>query len=224
MITEPTGATEIAGIIGEPSLNVGNDLYHLGTGGLAQQPDPKLKLYLITDKGKKYIEHPPVPSTPPSAPQSAIPSAPQSTPPSAPQSATPSQTPPQTPPQTPSQTPSEEPPERETAKTIPSQSDLFRNEGDLLGVGAKKGSISLDVIVQWVERTADLDDLLSVWNALGEMGVASDVKKRWIKLYAQNLPDKEIPPELKAKLEMGTEAGIITEKDASPRAKLFNVK
>jgi len=26
-----------------------------------------------------------------------------------------------------------------------------------------------------------------------EMGVANDVKKRWIKLYAQNLPGKEIP-------------------------------
>jgi len=25
------------------------------------------------------------------------------------------------------------------------------------------------------------------------MGVANDVKKRWIKLYAQNLPGKEIP-------------------------------
>jgi len=27
------------------------------------------------------------------------------------------------------------------------------------------------------------------------MGVANDVKKRWIKLYAQNLPGKEIPEE-----------------------------
>ena len=65
--TEPAGATEIAGIIGESSLNVGNDLYYLGKGGLARKPDEKQSLWLITENGKKYIEHPPVPSATPSA-------------------------------------------------------------------------------------------------------------------------------------------------------------
>jgi len=34
-----------------------------------------------------------------------------------------------------------------------------------------------------------------VWNALAEMGITNDVKKGWIKLYAQNLPGKGIPEE-----------------------------
>lgn len=65
---------------------------------------------------------------------------------------------------------------------VPSQSDLFRQEGELLGIGTKKGTIPLDVIVKWVERTANLDDLNSVWNVLTKMGVSSDVK-----LYPQYL-------------------------------------
>jgi hypothetical protein len=35
------------------------------------------------------------------------------------------------------------------------------------------------------------------------MGVANDAKKRWIKLYAQTIPGKEIPEELREKL-LGT--------------------
>jgi hypothetical protein len=35
------------------------------------------------------------------------------------------------------------------------------------------------------------------------MGVANNAKKRWITLYAQNLPGKQIPSELKEKLETG---------------------
>ena len=71
--TEPAGATEIAGIIGESSLNGGNDLYYLGKGGLARKPDEKQSLWLITENGKKYIEHP---SAQPSAPSSAPPGPP----------------------------------------------------------------------------------------------------------------------------------------------------
>ncbi|MBA7468177.1 hypothetical protein ES707_03418 [subsurface metagenome] len=198
--TEPTGAAEIAGIIGETSLNVGNDLYHLGKGGLTQKPDKKQSLWLITENGKKYIEHPPVPSIPPTPTPSTTVSTPPSTPPTV------------------------EPPTEEPTVTIPSQSDLFRKEGDLLGVGAKKGSISLDVIVQWVERTADLDNLTSVWNALTEMGVANDIKKRWIKLYAQDLPGKEIPEELKEKLEGDQAEKVKIETgDIPPKPRRFSV-
>lgn len=115
----------------------------------------------------------------------------------------------------------------ETVSTVPSQADLFRKEGELLGIGVKKGGISLDVIVKWVERTANLDDLNSVWNALTEMGVANDVKKRWIKLYAQNLPGKEIPSELKEKLEAGQEGDKVGAEgklsEISPKPKRFSV-
>jgi len=91
--------------------------------------------------------------------------------------------------------------EKETTETIPSQSDLFKSIGEKLGVGSRKGDIRLDAVTYYVQRTADLDNLTSVWNALSEMGVANDVKKRWIKIYAQNLPGKEIPEELREKLE-----------------------
>ena len=46
-----------------------------------------------------------------------------------------------------------------------------------------------------------MEDLDSVWNALTEMGVVSDVKKRWIKLYSQTLSDKKISEDLSKKLE-----------------------
>lgn len=91
---------------------------------------------------------------------------------------------------------------KEITETVPSQSDLFKAIGEKLGVGARKGDIRLDTITYYVLRTANLDNLTAVWNALTEMGVANDVKKRWIKLYAQNLPGKEMPEELKEKLEM----------------------
>ena len=90
-------------------------------------------------------------------------------------------------------------------ETVPSQADLFRGIGERLGVGTKKGDIRLDAITYYVQRTADLDNLSSVWNALTEMGIANDVKKRWIKLYSQTIPGKEIPEELKEKLESGLE-------------------
>jgi hypothetical protein len=118
-----------------------------------------------------------------------------------------------------------EPKAPETAETIPSQSDIFRREGELLGVGVKKGEIHLDTIVKWVQRTANLDDLSSVWNALTEMNVANDVKKRWIKLYAQNLPGKQIPEELKEKLETGLESEKVKTEtgEIPPKPKRFSI-
>ena len=91
----------------------------------------------------------------------------------------------------------------ETTENIPSQADLFRPIGEKLGVGRGKGEVRLDAIIYYVQRTANLDNLNSVWNALTEMGVANDVKKRSIKLYALNLPGKEIPEDLKEKIETG---------------------
>jgi len=41
----------------------------------------------------------------------------------------------------------------------------------------------LDAIVKNVQRAANLDDLKSVWNALTEMGVASDAERTWVKMY-----------------------------------------
>lgn len=96
-------------------------------------------------------------------------------------------------------------PKPKTIPTIPSQADLFRREGVSLGVGTRKGDIHLDAIVRYVERMANLDDLSDVWNRLTEMGVDNNIKKRWINLYAQSLPGKEIPSELKEKLETGQE-------------------
>ncbi len=118
---------------------------------------------------------------------------------------------------------SKEEPKEVTEVTVPSQADLFKAEGALIGVGGKKGSLSLDVIVKWVERTAELDDLGSVWNALTEMGIANDVKRRWIKLYSQSLPGKEIPAELKTKMETGTEEEKVATGKEPPRARRFNV-
>ena len=115
-------------------------------------------------------------------------------------------------------------PPGETAGTIPSQSDLFRSIGEKLGVGSKKGDIRLDAITYYVQRTANLDNLTSVWNALTEMGTAADVKKRWIKLYAMNLPGKQIPEELREKLEGGEPERIKTEaSELSTKPKRFSV-
>jgi len=112
----------------------------------------------------------------------------------------------------------------ETAGTIPSQSDLFRSIGEKLGVGSRKGDIRLDAVTYYVQRTANLDNLTSVWNAMTEMGIAADVKKRWIKLYAMNLPGKEIPEELREKLEGGEPERIKTEAgEISAKPKRFSI-
>jgi hypothetical protein len=50
--------------------------------------------------------------------------------------------------------------------TVPSQTDILREVGERLGVGRKKGDIRLDAITYYVQRTANLDNLSSVWNAL----------------------------------------------------------
>ncbi|GAG55748.1 unnamed protein product, partial [marine sediment metagenome] len=134
-----------------------------------------------------------------------------------------------TPPATPAARPTVKPPAEEEEpspgeETVPSQADLFKAEGQRIGFGTRKGDIKLEAVVTYVERIADLDDLTSVWNALTEMGVATDVKKRWIKLYAQNLPGKEIPAELKAKLETGIETEkVAVAGEVAAKPKRFSV-
>ncbi len=108
---------------------------------------------------------------------------------------------------------------------VPSQADLFRGIGERLGAGGRKGDTRLEPLVYYVQRTANLDDLNSVWNALTEMGVANDVKKRWVKLYAQTIPGKEIPEELKEKLETGQEGEKVKAgtDDIPPKPKRFSL-
>ena len=84
--------------------------------------------------------------------------------------------------------------------TLPSRSDTFKEIGEHLGIGTR-GDIKLDAVIYYLQRTADMDDLDSVWNSLTEVGVVSDVKKRWIKLYSQTLSDKKISEDLSKKLE-----------------------
>ena len=45
--------------MGETPLNVGYDLYELSKGGLAEKPDKKKSLWLITDRGREALENPP---------------------------------------------------------------------------------------------------------------------------------------------------------------------
>lgn len=208
-MTEPARASDLTELTGLLAMAIGNSLRILAKGSLAELVDKKKKFWRITDSGKELAAtlpalEPKPPATPPATPPALEPKPPV--------------TPPTTPPTVVASKPT-----LETREAIPSQSDIFRREGELLGIGVKKGEIQLDTIVAWVQRTANLNDLSSVWNALTEMNVANDVKKRWIKLYSQNLPSAEITPELKVKLEAGTEAEIVIEKEEAPRAKKFNV-
>jgi len=108
--------------------------------------------------------------------------------------------------------------------TLPSLGDNFKEIGEHLGIGTR-GDVKLDAIMYYLQRTADMEDLDTIWNALTEMGVVSDVKKRWIKLYSQTLPDKKVSEELSKKLEAEEESEKVpTEKtEGPPIAKRFNV-
>lgn len=70
---------------------------------------------------------------------------------------------------------------------VATQAELFRSDGDLLAYGTRKGDLTLDTIVRYVERVANLDDLDSIWNALTEIRIPNDLKKRWLKLYAPDV-------------------------------------
>ncbi len=126
-------------------INTGHDLFELEKSGMAEKPDKKKLLYFLTDRRRETLENPP---------DKLVYKSRRRTPP------------PETPPGTPPGTPPEE-------IIVPSQADLFRAIGEKLGVGAKKGDIRLDAITYYVQRTANLDNLSSVWNALTEMGAAN---------------------------------------------------
>ena len=67
-MTEPSSPADIGIAIGVSPRDTGETLYDLGKAGLAEKPDEKQSLWLITDKGRKYIENPPVPSVRPLEP------------------------------------------------------------------------------------------------------------------------------------------------------------
>jgi len=69
-MTEPSSPADIGSIIEVSPCDTGETLYDLGKAGLARKPDEKQSLWLITDKGRKYIENPPVLSDRPLSPSS----------------------------------------------------------------------------------------------------------------------------------------------------------
>lgn len=189
---DPAKAAEVGASIGETPINAGHDLFELGQGGLAEKPDKKKPLWLITDKGRETLENPPAywVSAPTGEPSGGnlLGKPPGET-------------------------------------VVPSQVDIFKGIGDHLGVGTR-GDIKLSAVIYYLQYTADMDDLDSVWNALTEMGVAPDVKKRWIKLYSQTMIGKgrKISEELSKKLEVEPEGEKIAVKtEEPPIAKRFNV-
>ena len=67
-MTEPSSPADIGIIIEVSPRDTGKTLYDLGKAGLAEKPDKNQSLWRITDKGRKYIENPPVPSVRPLEP------------------------------------------------------------------------------------------------------------------------------------------------------------
>ena len=61
-LTEPTSPADIGSMIAASPRDTGKTLYDLGKAGLVEKPDKNQSLWLITDKGGKYIENPPVSS------------------------------------------------------------------------------------------------------------------------------------------------------------------
>ena len=123
-LTEPARPSQIGEIIGEEPIDVGRFLAELLKAGLAEKTDEERKLWTITDKGVEYLSNlgkqpvsqPHVTETMPQPPVTVKP---------------------------PPTVVTGKPEPLETTETIPSQSDIFRREGELLGVGGKKGEIHL---------------------------------------------------------------------------------
>lgn len=193
---EPARPLEIAQTLQLQPIHVGKELVELAKGRLAVKKDQEKNTWAITDEGKTYLKTlPPKGTTPPA----------MGTPAQSPVSGASLQAPVTGAPTEPVPSTTTPPPPETTVTTFPSQAEIFKREGELLAVGSRKGDISLDVIVKYVERMANLDDLDSVWNALTEMNVADNIKKRWLKLYAQNLPKHKMTEELREKVESGQE-------------------
>ena len=63
------------------------------------------------------------------------------------------------------QPPTPEEKETEVEPAITSQSDIFRSVAEQLSISKQKDGTPLSAIINYVQRTADLDDLNSLWNA-----------------------------------------------------------
>ncbi len=61
-MTEPSSPADIGIKIEVSPRDTGKTLYDLSKAGLAEKPDKNQSLWRITDKGRKHIENPPVPS------------------------------------------------------------------------------------------------------------------------------------------------------------------
>ena len=120
-LTEPTSPADIASMIAISPRDTNETLYDLGKAGFAEKPDGNQSLWLITDKGRKYIENPPVLSDRHSS-RPLRPTAQTDHQNRHPQSHW----------------------VRSNLKPSPSQSDLFKGIAQRLSVGAKKGDIHLD--------------------------------------------------------------------------------
>ncbi|MBA7633428.1 hypothetical protein ES703_40994 [subsurface metagenome] len=199
--------TEIGAKIDVEGFHVGRQLKDKVQQGLVNKTiEDKTSYYQITQNGRQWVE----------AERQRIASEQEEPPAGAPAAAAPAGAP-----------AAAAPAAKVEGETVPSQTDILREVGERLGVGRKKGEIQLDTITYFVQTTADLNDLSSVWNALTKMNVANDVKRRWIEIYAQSIPGKQIPEELKEKLETGMEGekvGAETKPgEIPPKPKRFSI-
>jgi len=153
------------------AYNAGQLAKELRLSKLDEGKNKAKHLYRATEKGKKYKANPPaeIEAAPPAeietgkdlpAASSTVKSTEESTPKGT-QKGT-EVNPPHTP------APEEKTEAEKKEGLIPSQADIFRSIADQLSISKAeeaKGGASLSAIVNFVERTADMDDLNSLRNA-----------------------------------------------------------
>ena len=239
-VTEPIRASNLMEVTGEPAMVIGKTLRELEKLHLSDFVDKRQGLWQISNTGKEVVATLQVPvkaagQTPPkmTPPQESPIGQPIGQPIRPPiggpevratvrtEEATTVQPTPEVPPTQPEGAPQ---------IIVPSKATILREIGERLGIRSdttKKGEgATLDAIIYFVERTADMDNLTQVWNSVTQMGVPAHIIKRWITLYAQTLTDKQIPEELKERLDTISEKGTvtITEKgEVAPKPKRFSV-
>jgi len=163
--------SDIDALIGMDATYAGQRLYWMLGRGLVEKPDKKRSAYRITEKGKGYLAKPPQePSAKldKSAAKSAAESADESAGVKIGEKT--------------AEKVIDENAEKGDKKVdvkeseagkkediaIPSQADIFRSIADQLSISKAeeaKGGTPLSGIINFVERTADMDDLDSLWNA-----------------------------------------------------------
>jgi len=154
--TEPLVPTDIGEAIGMDATHAGQRLYVLLQRGKVEKPDKKRGAYLITQEGQKYLDNPP-PEPPEKMAKRGAKRGDESGGESGgvkivektsdfiqeAETKKPLATPPATP-------------------AILSQADIFRSIAHQLSISKSeetKGGTPLEGIINWVERTADMDDL-----------------------------------------------------------------